>query len=128
MTRPLSKFLNGNTCTTCVFVVPTFELHDKVLFYFNPILCLMVLVLYISLLPKGQVYQSLKRSRLKQLKNSDLADRVKCFFIQINFKIFFQCDMPANKAELETLVTEGLAQPYHTKIFVHNQFATNFSR
>ena len=25
MTRPLATFLNGNTCSNCVFVIPTYE-------------------------------------------------------------------------------------------------------
>ena len=67
MTRGLAKFLNGNTCVKCAFVIPTYEIS-----------------------------QSAAR--------------------------------PANKGELAELVSRNKAQPFHSKIFVHNQFATNFSR
>ena len=35
---------------------------------------------------------------------------------------------PANKSELVELVSSHQAQPFHLKVFLHNQFATNFSR
>ena len=35
---------------------------------------------------------------------------------------------PANKSELVELVSRHQAQPFHLKVFLHNQFATNFSR
>ena len=37
-------------------------------------------------------------------------------------------DSPANKSELSLLISKKQAQPFHNKVFVHNQFATNFSR
>lgn len=67
MTTALAKFLNGNTCVKCAFVIPTYEIHQ------------------------------------------DAA-------------------RPENKEELAELVSRKKAQPFHSKIFVHNQFATNFSR
>ena len=35
---------------------------------------------------------------------------------------------PSNKSELVELVSRHQAQPFHLKVFLHNQFATNFSR
>ena len=67
MTRGLAKFLNGNTCVKCAFVIPTYEIHQA-------------------------------------------------------------AARPADKRELAELLSRKKAQPFHSKIFVHNQFATNFSR
>ena len=67
MAKPLSMFLNGNTCSKCAFVIPTYEIHDKASF-------------------------------------------------------------PANKSQLSRLIKMFRAQPFHSKVFVHNQFATNFSQ
>ena len=67
MTRALAKFLNGNTCVKCAFVIPTYEIHQA-------------------------------------------------------------APSPENKEQLAELVSRNKAQPFHSKIFVHNQFATNFSR
>ena len=67
MTRQLAKFLNGNTCSDCAFVIPTFEVDER-------------------------------------------------------------AEMPRNKGDLRSLVEKKLAQPFHCKIFIHNQFATNFTR
>ena len=67
MAKPLSRFLNGNTCAKCAFVIPTYEIHDKASF-------------------------------------------------------------PANKSDLGRLIKMLRAQPFHSKVFIHNQFATNFSQ
>ena len=67
MTDILARFLNGNTCTSCAFVIPTYEVDNRE-------------------------------------------------------------QMPRNKSDLAHLVEKKLAQPFHSKIFVHNQFATNFSK
>ena len=66
MAKPLSMFLNGNTCSKCAFVIPTYELHAK-------------------------------------------------------------ASLPAHKADLLRLSKMLRAQPFHSKVFVHNQFATNYS-
>ena len=67
LTTALAKFLNGNTCVKCAFVIPTYEIQQS-------------------------------------------------------------AASPANKRELAELVSRNKAQPFHSKIFLHNQFATNFSR
>ena len=67
MAKPLSMFLNSNTCSKCAFVIPTYEIHDKASF-------------------------------------------------------------PADKSQLSRLIKMFRAQPFHSKVFVHNQFATNFSQ
>ena len=67
MTETLAKFLNGNTCAVCAYVIPTYEVDQRE-------------------------------------------------------------QMPRNKSQLAHLVERKLAQPFHSKIFVHNQFATNFSK
>ena len=67
MTENLAKFLNGNTCANCAYVIPTYEVDQRE-------------------------------------------------------------QMPRNKSQLAHLVERRLAQPFHSKIFVHNQFATNFSK
>ena len=67
MTTQMARFLNGNTCSQCAFVIPTFEVDERE-------------------------------------------------------------KMPQNKQELRSLVERKKAQPFHHKIFIHNQFATNFTR
>ena len=66
MAKPLAMFLNRNTCAKCAFVIPTYEIDNKV-------------------------------------------------------------EFPSNKSELVNLVKKLQARPYHSKVFIHNQFATNFS-
>ena len=64
---PLAKFVSGQTCQKCAFVIPTYELDDK------------------------------------------------------------WPQVPEDKTALLKLVQIGKAQPYHQKVFIHNQYATNIS-
>ena len=52
----------------------------------------------------------------------------KCAYVIPTFEVSEKATFPANKTELADLVNKKLAQPFHGKIFVHNQYATNFSR
>ena len=52
----------------------------------------------------------------------------KCAFVIPTYELSDKAVFPATKAELVSLLHKKLAQPFHSKIFVHNQFATNFSR
>ena len=67
LTLSLARFLNGNTCAKCAFVLPTFELDIR-------------------------------------------------------------AALPRDKVELCALLDSGRARPFHSKIFIHNQFATNVSQ
>lgn len=63
----LDAFLRRQRCTTCAYVIPTYELDERVRF-------------------------------------------------------------PQNKSELVRLANKGLARPFHQKVFIFNQFATNFTK
>ena len=52
----------------------------------------------------------------------------KCAFVIPTFEVANTVTFPENKSELLRLVKQSQAQPFHKKVFIHNQFATNFSR
>lgn len=51
-----------------------------------------------------------------------------CAFVVPTYEIDFRAKFPSNKTDLLRLVKKGLARPFHEKVFVYNQYATNFSR
>ena len=53
---------------------------------------------------------------------------VKCAFVIPTYEIHHKAIFPANKTALLRLVKKLQARPYHSKVFIHNQFATNFSQ
>ena len=52
----------------------------------------------------------------------------KCAFVVPTYEIHDKAELPANKSELLHLIKMLRAQPFHSKVFLHNQFATNFSQ
>lgn len=52
----------------------------------------------------------------------------RCAYVVPTYEIDNRAHFPKNKPDLIRLVRKGLAQPFHHKIFIYNQYATNFSR
>ncbi|RLU26729.1 hypothetical protein DMN91_000526 [Ooceraea biroi] len=52
----------------------------------------------------------------------------KCAYVIPTYELDTRVRFPQNKTELIRLARKGLARPFHQKVFIHNQFATNFTR
>lgn len=52
----------------------------------------------------------------------------RCAYVIPTYEIDLRTKFPETKRELIRLVKKGLARPFHEKVFVYNQFATNFSK
>lgn len=52
----------------------------------------------------------------------------KCAYVVPTYELDERVLFPMNKTELIRLANKGLARPFHQKVFIYNQFATNFSR
>lgn len=52
----------------------------------------------------------------------------KCAYVIPTYELDSRVRFPHNKSELIRLAKKGLARPFHQKVFIHNQFATNFTR
>ncbi|KAG8235908.1 hypothetical protein J437_LFUL016229 [Ladona fulva] len=51
-----------------------------------------------------------------------------CAFVIPTYELDERVRFPKNKTDLVRLANKGLARPFHQKVFIFNQFATNFSR
>ncbi|CAH0553078.1 unnamed protein product [Brassicogethes aeneus] len=51
-----------------------------------------------------------------------------CAYVIPTYEIDERVRFPPNKTELIRLANRGLARPFHHKVFIYNQYATNFSR
>lgn len=51
-----------------------------------------------------------------------------CAYVIPTFEIDERVRFPSSKTELMRLARKGLARPFHEKVFIYNQYATNFSR
>ncbi|XP_037947584.1 beta-1,4-glucuronyltransferase 1 [Teleopsis dalmanni] len=60
------------------------------------------------------------------LRNEYCTNR--CAYVIPTFEIDFRVKFPSSKKELLRLYRKGLARPFHEKVFIYNQYATNFSR
>lgn len=63
---------------------------------------------------------------LEEFLASDTCD--KCAYVVPTYELDARVRFPQNKSELIRLAKKGLARPFHQKVFIHNQFATNFTR
>ncbi|XP_032681648.1 beta-1,4-glucuronyltransferase 1 isoform X1 [Odontomachus brunneus] len=63
---------------------------------------------------------------LDDFLRSDNCD--KCAYVIPTYELDARVRFPQNKTELVRLARKGLARPFHQKVFIHNQFATNFTR
>nr|CAD7571069.1 unnamed protein product [Timema californicum] len=52
----------------------------------------------------------------------------KCAYVIPTYEIDDRVKFPHNKTDLIRLAKKGLARPFHHKVFIFNQFATNFSK
>lgn len=52
----------------------------------------------------------------------------KCAYVIPTYELDVRVRFPQNKSELIRLAKKGLARPFHQKVFIHNQFATNFTK
>ncbi|KAJ8667865.1 hypothetical protein QAD02_009528 [Eretmocerus hayati] len=52
----------------------------------------------------------------------------KCAYVIPTFELDARVRFPQNKSDLVRLSKKGLARPFHQKVFIHNQFATDFTR
>ncbi|XP_008201607.1 beta-1,4-glucuronyltransferase 1 [Tribolium castaneum] len=51
-----------------------------------------------------------------------------CAYVIPTYEIDERVRFPPNKTELIRLANKGLARPFHHKVFIYNQFATNFTK
>lgn len=51
-----------------------------------------------------------------------------CAYVVPTYEIDGRAKFPKNKIDLIRLSKKGLARPFHHKVFIYNQFATNFTR
>ncbi|XP_026666903.1 beta-1,4-glucuronyltransferase 1 isoform X3 [Ceratina calcarata] len=63
---------------------------------------------------------------LDEFLRKDTCD--KCAYVIPTYELDSRVRFPQNKTELVRLARKGLARPFHQKVFIHNQFATNFTR
>ncbi|XP_048511887.1 beta-1,4-glucuronyltransferase 1 isoform X1 [Athalia rosae] len=52
----------------------------------------------------------------------------KCAYVIPTYELDMRVRFPQNKTDLVRLANKGLARPFHQKVFIHNQYATNFTR
>ncbi|XP_076043297.1 beta-1,4-glucuronyltransferase 1 isoform X2 [Oratosquilla oratoria] len=68
-------------------------------------------------------------TKLSNFLDSEQARKCrKCAFVVPTYEVDERAHLPHNRSELLRLTSKGLARPFHQKVFVHNQHATNFSR
>lgn len=51
-----------------------------------------------------------------------------CAYVIPTYELDERVRFPRNKTDLIRLANKGLARPFHYKVFIYNQYATNFSR
>lgn len=51
-----------------------------------------------------------------------------CAYVIPTYEVDERVPFPKNKSELVRLKGRGLARPFHHKVFIYNQYATNFTR
>lgn len=64
----------------------------------------------------------------KFLRAASCPGQRKCAYVVPTYEIDNRAKFPQNKSDLLRLVRKGLARPFHHKVFIYNQYATNFSR
>ncbi|XP_056640061.1 beta-1,4-glucuronyltransferase 1 isoform X1 [Diorhabda sublineata] len=52
----------------------------------------------------------------------------KCAYVVPTYEIDERVAFPHNKTDLVRMANKGLARPFHHKVFIYNQYATNFTR
>lgn len=64
----------------------------------------------------------------KFLRKAQCPNQSKCAYVVPTYEIDNRAKFPQTKTDLLRLSKRGLARPFHHKVFIYNQFATNFSR
>jgi beta-1,4-glucuronyltransferase 1 len=68
-----------------------------------------------------QLAKFLRKTKCSALNNL-------CAYVIPTYELDERVRFPRNKTDLIRLANKGLARPFHNKVFIYNQFATNFSR
>uniref|UniRef100_A0A1B6D9Z2 Beta-1,4-glucuronyltransferase 1 n=1 Tax=Clastoptera arizonana TaxID=38151 RepID=A0A1B6D9Z2_9HEMI len=76
----------------------------------------------VDIIPSTHLTEGLN-AFLKNVKCAGL-----CAYVIPTYELDERVRFPRNKTDLIRLTNKGLAQPFHHKVFIYNQFATNFSR
>lgn len=84
-----------------------------------------VFLVDVDIIPSYGMATELDRFLKTSVRNSTTA---KVAYVIPTFEIDNRVAFPKSKAEVLSLVEKKLARPFHQKIFIYNQFATNFSR
>ncbi|XP_031638195.1 beta-1,4-glucuronyltransferase 1 [Contarinia nasturtii] len=79
----------------------------------------------IDIIPSINFTQNLdKFLRKTQCSNNN----AKCAYVVPTYEIDNRAKFPHTKTDLLRLSKRGLARPFHQKVFIYNQYATNFSK
>lgn len=65
---------------------------------------------------------------LNEFLDSEKCDGGKCAYVVPTYELDERVLFPPNKTDLIRMATKGLARPFHHKVFIYNQYATNFTR
>lgn len=76
----------------------------------------------VDIIPSNHLAQELNQF-LQQVTCKNL-----CAYVIPTYELDERVRFPPNKTELIRLANKGLARPFHHKVFIFNQFATNFTR
>lgn len=66
--------------------------------------------------------------KLDKFLRTTKCQNAKCAFVIPTYEIDNRVKFPKDKLDLIRLSKKGLARPFHHKVFIYNQFATNFSK
>lgn len=84
-----------------------------------------VFLVDVDIIPSYGMADQLDRF-LKQVARNGTTDKVA--YVIPTFEVDSRVGFPRSKEDVLKLVEKKLARPFHQKIFIYNQFATNFSR
>lgn len=62
------------------------------------------------------------------LRKAQCSTQSKCAYVVPTYEIDNRAKFPQTKSDLLRLSKRGLARPFHHKVFIYNQFATNFTK
>ncbi|XP_030761960.1 beta-1,4-glucuronyltransferase 1 isoform X2 [Sitophilus oryzae] len=65
--------------------------------------------------------------KLNQFLDTQKCDG-KCAYVVPTYELDERVLFPPNKTDLIRMANKGLARPFHHKVFIYNQYATNFTR
>lgn len=65
---------------------------------------------------------------LEEFFKGGRACKTMCAYVIPTYELDERAPFPSNKSHLIRLTTQGLARPFHQKVFIYNQYATNFTR